>query len=94
MNARYVPDCPLCGMKFGEEEDHHARESEEEVARRLRGLEERLHALERGEAGPGIERADQLCPSCRRSFPEASRGAGREQVAREVREEIERLRDR
>lgn len=89
MTARDLPECPLCGMEFGEEEAHDASGSEEEASRRLRGLEERLHAFEEGGRGT---HGGRPCPPCRRSVPSASRAADHDQVAREVREEVERLR--
>lgn len=92
MAARDLPECPLCGMEFGEEEDHHAPGADRESSRRLRGLEERLHGLEKG--GSGTHGSGRTCPSCRSSVPAAARGADREQIAREVRAEIERLRGR
>lgn len=92
MATRDMPECPLCGMQFGEEEDHDAPGGAGEDSRRLRGLQERLHALEEG--GSGSHGSGRACPSCRSSVPAATRGADREQIAREVRAEIERLRGR
>lgn len=89
MAARDLPECPLCGMEFGEDEDHDAPGSDGEASRRLRGLRERLRAFEEGRRGT---HAGRPCPSCRRSVPSAGRAADHDQVAREVREEIERLR--